>query len=598
MAESAAGIVLAAIAIIEPLIQLGRGVQKSTHNALNFGKDAERFRVTFNHERRRLEAIRKVLLEKEFGPEDPSTLFEQFQDDWQADLFDELRQLRILYLEMESMESRYQIFAPMHSSLAGALPTDAIVDLSVNDRREFRLQNTASRKQLAFWALRDSKRTQELISRLETWVNRFRETVAMSVGYFLLITTYANVGRYLWAYFSNRKQLQQLQDDGDAQALELANAARLRQIILDHVQPGEMLVIKPSDVSHQTNLGQLSGRLYGAQFKHTSVLMEHKEYDRDAEPAVSQQTTERVGQLAAILHQQNSRSLHVLQCHGYFVDAAHARYTFVFKVSWSCPKSFELSLNTNMLMSPGQLPEGVQNSPISLLSAISEKDAFKSTLKHRLQLAYTLAETLYHLHLVGWVHKSLRSENVLLFPKDSSESSQSLDSMDTMINRSTKLLYAVPWVVGFEYARVVSGDSDLTNSDGIKRNMYRHPERWNSPTHRFSRIHDIYALGTILLEIGLWRPLAKLSENGFSRAEDADNSAAGQAMKNAVKTQLLHHAEKLPFSLGRNFRDAVVACLKGNATDGFGVDPSDNEGLQKAFRAKVIDPLSRILASI
>ena len=137
--------------------------------------------MSFNHERHRLEAIRKVLLEKEFGPEKPLTLFEQFKDDWQADLFDELRQLRILYLEIESMEERYQIFAPPHTSPAMNRPTDAMVDLSLEDRRETKLQESATRKQLTFWALRDSKRTESLLIRLEQWVNRFREAVAMFV---------------------------------------------------------------------------------------------------------------------------------------------------------------------------------------------------------------------------------------------------------------------------------------------------------------------------------------------------------------------------------------------------------------------------------
>lgn len=119
--------------------------------------------------------------------------------------------------------------------------------------------------------------------------------------------------------------------------MDLANAARLRQIILDQIRPGEKLLIRPSDIKQQTKLGQLSGRLDGALFEHSNVLLEHKEYDRDADAEISRQTTERVGQLAAILQQQNSRSLHVLRCQGYFVDAAHARYTFVYKVSPTVP---------------------------------------------------------------------------------------------------------------------------------------------------------------------------------------------------------------------------------------------------------------------
>lgn len=240
----------------------------------------------------------------------------------------------------------------------------------------------------------------------------------------------------------------------------------------------------------------------------------------------------------------------------------------------------------------------MRNSPISLLNAISEPDAFKSTLKHRLYIAYTLSETLYHLHLVGWVHKSLRSENVLLFPRSSSDNPQPPDTKDTTTHRSTKFEYVVPWLVGFEYARVVSGDSGLVTDRGIKRNMYRHPERWNTPTHKFSKIHDIYALGTILLEIGLWRPIQRLSETGFSRAEGADDSAAGQAIKETVRVQLLNHAEKLPYSLGRSYYGVVIACLKGSAVEGFDVDPADGEGLQKAFRARVVEPLNRLLAVV
>ena len=150
----------------------------------------------------------------------------------------------------------------------------------------------------------------------------------------------------------------------------------------------------------------------------------------------------------------------------------------------------------------------------------------------------------------------------------------------------------------FEYARVVSGDSDLVTDEGIKRNMYRHPERWNTPTHKFSKIHDIYALGTILLEVGLWKPIQKLSETGFSRAEGTDNSAGGRVIKETVRAQLLNHAEKLPYSLGRGYHGVVITCLKGSAVEGFDVDPADGEGLQKAFRARVVEPLNRLLGVV
>ncbi len=41
---------------------------------------------------------------------------------------------------------------------------------------------------------------------------------------------------------------------------------------------------------------------------------------------------------------------------------------------------------------------------------------------------------------------------------------------------------------------------------------YQHPEKRWDPTVRYSRAHDIYSLGCVLLEIGLWETLGELVE--------------------------------------------------------------------------------------
>ncbi len=41
----------------------------------------------------------------------------------------------------------------------------------------------------------------------------------------------------------------------------------------------------------------------------------------------------------------------------------------------------------------------------------------------------------------------------------------------------------------------------------VNLDYYQHPDkRWN-PSLKYSRVHDIYSLGCVLLEIGLWKPL-------------------------------------------------------------------------------------------
>lgn len=51
----------------------------------------------------------------------------------------------------------------------------------------------------------------------------------------------------------------------------------------------------------------------------------------------------------------------------------------------------------------------------------------------------------------------------------------------------------------------------------INLDYYQHPEKRYNPTLRYSRSHDIYSLGCVLLEIGLWKPL-----NSMVEIEDED----------------------------------------------------------------------------
>jgi hypothetical protein len=51
---------------------------------------------------------------------------------------------------------------------------------------------------------------------------------------------------------------------------------------------------------------------------------------------------------------------------------------------------------------------------------------------------------------------------------------------------------------------------------------YQHPEKRYNPLVRYSRTHDIYSLGVLLLEIGLWKPIAaviKLPDDDFERTK-------------------------------------------------------------------------------
>ncbi|KAF4414310.1 hypothetical protein CGCF415_v009574 [Colletotrichum fructicola] len=103
----------------------------------------------------------------------------------------------------------------------------------------------------------------------------------------------------------------------------------------------------------------------------------------------------------------------------------------------------------------------------------------------------------------------------------------------------------------------------------------------------FNKIHDIYALGVVLLEIGLWQPVLTLEKSGFSKVRDP----------HAIKKHLIKHAEKrLGAKMGDKYQKVVLNCLKGdfNVFD----DTKEDFKLQQAFRANVVDLLQKSADSV
>lgn len=88
----------------------------------------------------------------------------------------------------------------------------------------------------------------------------------------------------------------------------------------------------------------------------------------------------------------------------------------------------------------------------------------------------------------------------------------------------------------------------------------------------------MYALGVVLLEIGLWEPALKLQTRMFAHVEN----------HRTVQAQLLKHAQRrLEPKVGRRYKEVVLKCLTGD----FEVENDTREDLklQQAFRHQVID---------
>ncbi|KAF2637533.1 hypothetical protein P280DRAFT_108366 [Massarina eburnea CBS 473.64] len=162
-----------------------------------------------------------------------------------------------------------------------------------------------------------------------------------------------------------------------------------------------------------------------------------------------------------------------------------------------------------------------------------------------------------------------------MFPHENNDEASS--------NRTEILLdCAQPWVMGFESSR-----PEVDFSAGIadfcpERNVYRHLERQGEPSKLFNKAYETYALGVVLLEIGLWQSSVTLDKEGFRRVKNPK----------VVQRYLMRQAEKnVSPRMGEKYRMVVLRCLRNDLGVVSGV--RTDLKLQQAFRSQVVDVLGR-----
>ncbi|QKD61236.2 uncharacterized protein FOBCDRAFT_233090 [Fusarium oxysporum Fo47] len=201
----------------------------------------------------------------------------------------------------------------------------------------------------------------------------------------------------------------------------------------------------------------------------------------------------------------------------------------------------------------------------------------KSPLNERLKIAVQLAEAILFLHSAGFVHKNVTSPSVTMLEWSDSPS-QNVASGPNLQNA---------YLMGFDLIRDIEartyqeGAIEETHSDPNwvwNFGIYQHPDRLvGAKSLRYTKTHDIYSLGVLLLEIGLWQPL----------------KAALQRLDKGKSTSwaddLLKIVPKLASRVGRRYQEVVAWCL---ALDGKSIVKEDD------FVNHVLKPLEEIVNSI
>lgn len=134
-----------------------------------------------------------------------------------------------------------------------------------------------------------------------------------------------------------------------------------------------------------------------------------------------------------------------------------------------------------------QLPQECVGRPYCRLSKLLAQVKL-APLDVRVSTAAALCDAFLHLHSIGWYHKGIRSDNVLIFGVGESSVRQDQENLSF-----ADWDFSNPYFIGFDYSRPFEAETFGTVDFVTKNNIYRHPERWGRSI-RYERYHDLYAL--------------------------------------------------------------------------------------------------------
>ena len=275
---------------------------------------------------------------------------------------------------------------------------------------------------------------------------------------------------------------------GETDRHAVSAAAKLRRLRLTSAcnnDPVRWLTVTPDDGSSRIKSMRLSKRqlkllpdhVYTCQrslesYNNNLVLLEWKYVEDLNVPGINK----RVDQVAALLHEVGV-SLNSLQCQGFVVDHRYKRYGYVFDL-------------------PGNV---ISSSGIQLESLLSMFKRPAPSLNAKVTLAITLLETILGVHTAGWLHKEIRSENIIMLRRgDNSVDDDDISSW-------------LPFVTGFVCSRLDRpGEMTEPLSSEYAADLYRHPALLTDAYRPYRKAFDLFSVGCTLLEIGFWKPLHKI----------------------------------------------------------------------------------------
>ena len=266
--------------------------------------------------------------------------------------------------------------------------------------------------------------------------------------------------------------------------------------------------------------------------------VEYKNYPRDVDDKLLKMHETRIGRLAKILREASSDSsvlathFLTLNCVDYFAEPTKHRFGLKFEL----PPRHESS------------PQ-----PVSLWKALKSGKRYRLPLQKRLKLARKISEALLNWHVAGWHHEGISSHNILFF---SSPASPDPD-------------FTMPHICGFDFSHE-SEEISTRDTKDRQFSIYRHPERQFDTVSSHKLRHDIYSVGVVLLDLGLW------DDPDESWKTDLKYRPVNHDEARQVYRKLQQFTGRLPFYTGSCCAEAVRNCLDGECFE----EASDKDTMQ------------------
>lgn len=413
--------------------------------------------------------------------------------------------------------------------------------------------------------------TFEQIHALQVQSNMMLCQVTSDVSQLRLLVEAFDLGRKP----ATQVQIRTSRNVGSAPQFQLeGTAARLAQFKADAtIIEQETLRQEPARIEirdlRSLSSNTMASRFLGRYQQH-HIWVEWREQVEDGRPTrqIQDIVTKRVKKLAALLGDKQKpavfRSPH---CLGYLCDTRDEvpRYALVYQVKIS-PQEYFSGLKT--------LREFLADYSMPSLGA-------------RIGLATALAESLFYLHAVSWLHKGIRSDNIIFIQSRSTQSTERPSEHDKTAEISSPILS------GFDYSRPDLIDEQTFRNDlKVEHELYRHPDLLQLKTKRSSKAHDMYSLGLVLLEIALWKPVEEIVGIEARRSQLL---AIGHSLA-TLDARGSDLRSKIAAQVGEGFAAAIEFCIIGGG--GLSLQPKLDETntdvaahIQESFFENVVSKL-------